>query len=259
MHINPDSRLQQLPPEIQAYARQVVDVLYNTLHEQLIGVYLVGSAALGGFLLGRSDIDIQGICERPLSQQEKEYLTALLAHPSIACPTRGCEFVLYRRENVINPSLSGAFEINLNSGPQMPYHVTYDPKEESSHWFILDRAIAREHGISVWGPQAHDLFGAIERSQLLEAILVSLRWHIEHDGVGYSSVLNACRGWRYAQEHQWTSKRDAAAWAKAQGADHDLITQALALRAGTTETPLDQNKVKQFIRRIIEVVVQQAE
>ncbi|EFH89901.1 aminoglycoside adenylyltransferase domain-containing protein [Ktedonobacter racemifer] len=256
MSINPDTRLQNLPPEIQTYSLQMVQLLHNYLQGNLLGVYIVGSAALGGFIAGRSDIDIQGVCARQLSQEEKEQITSLLAHPSLPCPTRGCEFVLYSREKVTIPSPTAGFEVNLNSGPQMCFHVTYDSKDESFHWFLLDRSIAREHGISIFGPDAHELFGVIPRTWLLNALLTSLRWHTDHDEAGYSSILNACRGWRFAEENQWSSKVDAIEWAKTRVADGELLTQALALRAGTCDKTLDQKKVKQFLNSIRERIEQ---
>lgn len=251
-----DERLQTLPPAIQTYALQVAQLLQDSLQSDLVGVYLVGSAALGGYISGRSDIDIQGVCTRQLAQEEKEQITSLLAHPALPCPTRGCEFVLYSKEKVATPALDAGFEVNLNSGPHMPFHVTYDPKDESAHWFILDRAIAREHGIRIYGPATRDLFGIIPRAHLLEAILVSLRWHTEHDESGYSSVLNACRGWRFAEENQWSSKLDATEWAKDQGVNVELLTQALALRAGTTDKQLDPKQVKQLLITIKDKIEQ---
>ncbi|GCE24470.1 aminoglycoside adenylyltransferase domain-containing protein [Dictyobacter kobayashii] len=256
MSVDPDRRWHTLPPEIQAYALQVVQSLQGYLHEDLIGVYFVGSAALGGFIPGRSDIDIQGVCARQLGQEEKEQIVSLLAHPSLPCPTRGCEFVLYCQEKVAHPAPDAGFELNLNSGPHMPFHVTYGPQAEPAHWFIFDRLIAREHGISIFGPAAHTVFGVIPRTWALNALLTSLRWHIEHDESGYSSVLNACRGWRFAEEHQLSSKTAAVAWAKAHGVDNDLLQQALALRAGTTNKPLDHKKVNQLLNMIEEKVEQ---
>ena len=247
---NPDHRFQNLPPEIQHYALRLVQLLHSSLQDNLVGVYIVGSGALGGFLTGRSDIDIQGVCARPLSQKEKEAITSLLAHPALPCPTRGCEFVLYWSGNVTIPSPTAGFEVNLNSGPQMPFHVAYDPEDESYHWFLLDRAIAREHGISIFGPAASELFGVMPRAWLLNAILTSLQWHIDHDRTGYSSILNACRAWRFAQENRWSSKQEAITWAQSRVDEPDLLSQALALRAGTSDILLDQTKVKQFLRDI---------
>ncbi|GHO87503.1 aminoglycoside adenylyltransferase domain-containing protein [Dictyobacter formicarum] len=252
----PDTRMQNLPPEIQFYASQVAQLLHTYLQEDLSGVYLVGSAALGGFIPGRSDIDIQGVCARQLQREEKEQITALLAHPALPCPTRGCEFVLYRKEAVTTSAPDAGFEINLNSGPQMPLHVTYDPKEESPHWFLFDRAIAHEHGISIFGPPSHELFGAIPRAWLIDAVLASLRWHTDYDESGYSSILNACRGWCFAEENQLYSKAEAVEWARVRVGEHDLLQQALDLRAGTTVEKLDPKKVRQFLNKVRERIEQ---
>ncbi|GCE07951.1 aminoglycoside adenylyltransferase domain-containing protein [Dictyobacter aurantiacus] len=255
-----DTRLQALPMDVQSYASQVVQVLHSYLQEGLLGVYLVGSAALGGFVPGRSDLDIQGVCARHLRQEEKEQLAALLAHPALPCPTRGCELVIYQKDAIAASTSTVGFELNLNSGPQMPLHVTYDAKDESPHWFFFDRAIAREHGIALFGPPPQNLFGVIPRAWLIEAVLISLRWYTDYDETGYASVLNACRGWCFVEENQVRSKKDAVAWATTRVDEGGLLRQALALHAGTTDEKLDAARVRRLldmIQRRVEQVWQE--
>jgi tRNA nucleotidyltransferase (CCA-adding enzyme) len=45
-------------PEISQFGVQVVEVLARRLGSHLVGVYFVGSVALGGYVPGESDIDI---------------------------------------------------------------------------------------------------------------------------------------------------------------------------------------------------------
>ncbi|GLV55746.1 hypothetical protein KDH_25900 [Dictyobacter sp. S3.2.2.5] len=255
-----DTRLQALPLDVQSYVSRVVQMLHDYLREDLLGVYLVGSAALGGFIPGRSDIDIQGVCARHLRQEEKEQLATLLAHPALPCPTRGCELVIYQKDAIAASASTAGFELNLNSGPQMSLHITYDAKDESPHWFFFDRAIAREHGITLFGPPPQDLFGVIPRTWLIEAVLTSLRWYTDYEEANYASVLNACRGWCFVEENQIRSKKDAVAWATTHVDGGDLLRQALALHAGTTDEKLDPARARRFldmVQRRVEQVWQE--
>jgi Domain of unknown function (DUF4111) len=154
-----------------------------------------------------------------------------LSHPRLECPTRGFEFVLYELASVATPRSDAAFEINLNTGPRMELHVSFDPAADPRHWFIIDRAIARIHGVRLCGPQPERLFSALPRLWILQALSESLVWHRTHDLVGHYSVLNASRAWKYATEDGWSSKTRAAAWAKAHApAMRPLVDCCLALR-----------------------------
>lgn len=232
---------------MRAYAVALVERLQAHLGAELLGAYLVGSAAQGGFAPDRSDIDIQAVCAEPLSRVRKEQLVGSLAHPALVCPARGCEFVLYRRAVVAEPTAGGAYEINLNSGPRMPFHVSYDPSGDPAFWFVLDRAMLRDHGLVLIGPRPRELVAPIPYPWLREALLTALRWHAENDAAGADSVLNACRAWRFAHERQWSSKVDAAAWARTHVEAPAIIEQALALRAGTADQALDRDDVRRFV------------
>jgi Domain of unknown function (DUF4111) len=60
---------------------------------------------------------------------------------------------------------------------------------------------------------------------VLDALMESLRWHRTHDLGSPNSVLNACRGWRWAETGVWGSKREGLAWALRQpGVPEGLFT-----------------------------------
>ena len=111
------------------------------------------------------------------------------------------------------PARRPRFAVNLNAGPRMPFHVSFDPADEPAHWFVLDLAILRAHGRTLTGPPPAELVGPIPRRWQLEAVRDSLAWHQANEPALQQSVLNARRGWRYAEEDVWCSKEDAAAWA----------------------------------------------
>jgi hypothetical protein len=46
----------------------------------------------------------------------------------------------------------------------MPLHVSLDPALEPAHWFVVDLAILREHGVALAGPSARALVAPIPRA-----------------------------------------------------------------------------------------------
>jgi hypothetical protein len=221
-----------VPPEVAEYGREAAARLRRVLADDLVGVYFVGSVALGDYIPGRSDIDMVAVTDRPISDDEKRQVVDELSHPNLPCPTRGFEFVLYTRPRVAVASSDAAFEINLNTGPGMAPHVGFDASAEPRFWFVIDRAFAHAFGIAIEGPPAREVFAPVPRPVVLEAMAESLAWHRAHESLGHFTVLNACRAWRYAEAGELGSKADAAEWARQRSADTETIDTALRMRRG---------------------------
>jgi hypothetical protein len=233
--------------EAVSYGRAVAGRLQEILGDGLRGAYLSGSVALGGYVPGQSDIDLFAVCRHSLEVEEKQTVAEIISYEAANCPTRGMEFVLYSQEAVTEPSPSPRFEINLNAGPQMDYHLSFDPASEPSHWFVLDVSIVGQYGLRLIGPPPREVFAPIPRPWLLEALVDSLEWHADHETLLHYSVLNACRSWRYAEEGVMSSKDEAAAWALSHAEDPSIIDSALAVRRGNHCRSLDPAEVRAFV------------
>jgi hypothetical protein len=197
-----------------------------------VAVYLTGSAAQGGWVRDRSDIDAIAISSEPLSDAAKSRLVAPLRQRALPCPARGLELVVYARDAVRAPGSAIAFEINLNTGPTMEERCSFAPSEEPRHWFVIDLAIARAHAVALFGPPAAQVIGPLARADVLAALISSIDWQRDHEPAGANAVLNTCRGWRWAVEGVWSPKGEAGRWAIARGEDPEVIGAALAWRGG---------------------------
>jgi hypothetical protein len=237
-------------PEVERYARELVGWLAGLLDGNLLAVYLIGSAALGNYVSSHSDVDVTAVCRDPLTLRQKRAVVAAVSRGTSAHPIRGVELVLYSLAAVGGPSRSPAFELNLNTGPAMPLHVGVDPAAEPAHWFVLDLAIARDHGVPLRGPAPAALIAPSPREWLLDAVLESLDWHVEHETLGHYSVLNACRSWRFAEEGVWSSKDTAAAWARGRTGETEVLDAAVATRHGDRSRHLDPTAVKAFVHGV---------
>jgi hypothetical protein len=225
-----------LRPDVAAFGEQVTEVLARALGADLVGVYFVGSVALGGYVPGESDVDIAAVSGAALTDPHKQSVAAAIIEASAACPARGLEFTLYRREVAGARPAGAGFEVNANGGPRMPTAVHTDPATEPGFWYVLDRAIAHRSGLAISGPPARRIFADVPRGTLLEAMGESMAWHRAHEKATLYSVLNACRAWRFAAEDVLGSKLEGAAWARARWPDPGLIDAAVALRRGEHAT-----------------------
>ena len=219
-------------PEIAAFGDQVASALARILGDELVGVCFVGSVALGGYVSGESDVDIVGVSRSALDERQKRSVAAAIVTVSEACPARGVEFTLYRRDVAGSLPRGADFEVNANAGPHMPIAVHLDAAAEQGFWYVIDRAIAHRSGVAVTGPRPRAVFADVPRRILLDALSASMAWHRLHEKATLYSVLNACRAWRFAAEDVLGSKLDGAAWARTRWPDTATIDAAVALRHG---------------------------
>ena len=154
------------------------------------------------------------------------------------------------------PARTPRVEINLNTGPKMDYHLSFDPASKPAHCFVLDISVVGEYGSRLTGPPAREVFAPIPRSWLQEALEDSLEWHADHETLLHYSVLNACRSWRYAKEGIMSSKDDAAVWALSPAEDPSIIDSALAIRRGDHSRSLDPAEVRTFVLGIKACIAQ---
>ena len=234
------------PEDVADFGDRVAGALRSSLGQEFVGAYFVGSIALGGYVSGQSDIDIAAVCEQTIPHDTRQAIATELLQVTTHCPARGLEFSLYRLDVVSSPPEGADFEVNVNGGPRMDVRVRLSPDEQPGFWYVLDRAIAHRHGVTIAGPPAADVFADAPRERLLDAMRESMRWHRTHERATLYSVLNGCRAWRFAAEDTLGSKLAGAAWARSRWHDRSLIDAAVDLRHGRAAR-LDEDAVDEFL------------
>jgi hypothetical protein len=195
---------------IDDYLANLVTRVEEATGPRLVGVYLMGSAALGDFDAATSDLDVQAVTTERLAEGERRDLAARLTHAALPVPVRGLEFVLYARDELDPPRP----QLNLNTGPRMTERLDLEPDPDEWFWFVLDVAIGREPARALAGPPAAEVFPPVRREHVLEALRASEAWHAEHADPERRFVAAArARAWRH--DGRWRSKREAVAWARA--------------------------------------------
>ena len=238
------------PRDVVAFASRLADTLATAMGYETIGVYLHGSAALGGFVPGVSDVDILAVVARPHRRRTQRRLGQLLRAAADTCPGSGLEASIITAATA--RSLGDCrFEVHVTTSPGdqklvCGAHHCGDPD------LVLHSAVCRQHGVAIAGPPPQEVFGLVPRQRILTALLHELRWAKEHGTEAYA-VLNACRAWRYIDDDTFTSKIEAGAWAIQHGAPNvvaDALTQQRSGRHRTEPSPLAQRFVDDIEHRI---------
>ena len=181
-----------------------------------------------------------------------------LRNESLPCPARGLELVVYTEGVAREQTPAAGYELDLNSGRAMPFRLSVTPDDAARHWYVIDRAIIREHGLTVHGPPAREVFAPFERETLLRMLSESVGWHkASADARLDDTVLNGCRAWRFVEERVWSSKVGAGSWARQRARDPELISEALAARLGNER--LAAERVAAFTRRVQRCIEDAAE
>jgi hypothetical protein len=232
-----------------AYVAEIVTRTRDVLGGDLLAVCLMGSAALGDYRPGRSDIDVAVIAARPLPIVAREALVAALEHEALPCPARGLELVAYDPAGLADPR-GPAYLINLNTGPRMQRSVSFDPAENPQFWFTLDVAIGRTLGRTLLGPPPAELFPELPDAMVRSAASDSLDWWSAHGGHPSTAVLAAGVAWRWAETGTWSSKGAAARWAAERAPEPDVLLAALDRREGDGTHPFDEAAARRFVAMV---------
>ena len=217
-------------PAPAAYLQELVRRVQVVAGERLLGVWLLGSAALHDFDPARSDLDVQAVSTTPLTLGERRSLAAALEHEALPCPARGLEFVLYARDDLT--AVDGpAYGLNLNTGARMEHRLSFDATADPRFWFTIDLSIARQHALALAGPSPADAFPSLPDALVRSALRDAMEWYALEGGSLAQTVLSATRTWAWATDGRWLSKAESADWARERLADPGPVDRALALRA----------------------------
>ncbi|GAC1649406.1 MAG: DUF4111 domain-containing protein [Ktedonobacteraceae bacterium] len=211
------------------------------LGQNLIGIYLHGSLALGGFQPARSDINVIVVTGQRMDLEVK----------------RACVELLLRVSKMPSP-IDIYFLAEQDIFPfqhPLPYDLHYDETWRESaqqelrngqweHWnedtwhdsnLTLCLAVLHHCGICLYGKPILEALPFVSEQDFREAIIKDMQVALSrplHNPISF--VLNACRVSAYLHDGTILSKEAGGVWGLAHLPEqyHPLIQQALALTRG---------------------------
>jgi hypothetical protein len=229
----------------------------GVLVDDLIGLYLYGSAVTGGFDADVSDLD----------------LVAVAAQEVVALDLAGLER-MHRLFEEQNPEWSGRIEVvyigratlasyRTSTGslavisPGEPFHLRDDRAADwVQNWYLV-----RETGRRLTGPPANEVVPTVAWSEFVDATVryadeVGKRsWADVGSGTLAYTILTLCRALRVVQTQTPGSKQESAAWARERFPDWAwLIEASLDCRLSGGKVGLDDESsraaAKTFIAQV---------
>lgn len=227
------------------------------LGEQLVGIYLHGSLAMGCFNPRRSDIDIVIIVREGLGPDDKRIMANYLVRHSV-------------NPHPIELSVMRLADLNpWRYPPTYDFHYSEDYREKfqanlkTSDWknwtngstpgdpdLAAHIPVLCERGIVLKGQDISEIFPNVPDSDYRAALIYDVTTAssriVENPVYG---VLNLCRVQLYMAEAQIASKSEAGEWAltRLPAEYHPLISRALDLYKGRlVEEKFEDTKIRDF-------------
>jgi hypothetical protein len=231
-------------PDVNALVAALHEDIAGILGQHLIGLYLEGSLANGGFDRD-SDVDFIAVVDEAVTPHQFDALQAL--HERLAQMPLWCALQL--EGSYVPASFARRHDPNSITHPNIERGEGERLKwaQHDASWDV-HRHIVRERGIVVAGPPPETLIEPVPADTLRNAALTALRdWAVPMLEApariaqrGYQSfiVLSLCRILFTLETGEINSKQDAAAWMmQRQTAWTPLVQRALFSRS-TPDLPM---------------------
>lgn len=221
------------PARLSAYAQQLADELEKASGSRLRAAYLHGSGALGGWMPGRSDVDMLFVAADAIPRAAVDAMARTLLAAADDGPGRGLECSIVAEAHARHPAPPWPFLAHVVAGPGQQTRIVHPSgRTPGDPDLLMHYAVCREAGWRVSGPPAARLIGVVSRSAVLGYLAEELRWGLEHAPEAYA-VLNACRAMVYLTDQEIVSKIAGGEAALSRGTGPaDVIRRALGQQQG---------------------------
>lgn len=221
-----------IPHQLAPYLADLTAMVRDAVGTDLVGIWLIGSAAQEAYEHGVSDVDVFAVTRSRHPEHDRVTLGERIVHPALPCPTVGLEFVWYALPDLDPLGDPVQFQLNVNGGLARPSVIQLAP-EGPNYWAVLDLAAALRVGVPLGdSPPPEDALPALPDHRVAQAIRESLAWHDGPDAGSPNRVLNLARLLVLVEDGTWLSKQAGAAALIARHPEFaDAVSEALLARA----------------------------
>ncbi|MEO8073095.1 MAG: aminoglycoside adenylyltransferase domain-containing protein [Acidobacteriota bacterium] len=214
----------KIPNSVNIVLKEIIERLQTYFGKELIGIYLHGSLAMGGFNEISSDIDILIITENKLSLENKKDLSQIILKLSEKAPANGFELSVVALKNLKNFVYPTPYEFHFSIDHLQRFKegkVDFtDGKTDPD--LAAHFVITKERGVCLFGQPIAEIFPDVPRKYYLDSVTKDVEWSYERISEGADNgklnvpvygVLNFCRVIALINEGLITSKLEGGKWA----------------------------------------------
>lgn len=230
----------------------------QTLGDNLVGIYLHGSAAMDCFNPQKSDLDLILVVEHDIPDCDKLVFMGNVVSLNEEAPAKGIELSIVKKE-YCNPFVYPMpFELHFSCAHINWFKANPEDYVKNMHGTDKDLAahftIIRRFGIVLYGAWIEEVFGEVPTKDYMDSIWADVENACEEilDNPLYV-VLNLCRVLAYLREDLVLSKKAGGEWAiKTLPREyHALIENALECYETDREMKVESEMAQDFARKLL--------
>lgn len=232
---------------------EIVDESKMIFKEDLTGIYLHGSLAMGCFNPKKSDIDLMIVIKNSITDTQKQQFMNHVAELNKTAPEKGIELSIVKEEYCRKFLYPTPFELHFSSAhlqwfiddPADYIHkMNGTDKDLAAHFTII-----KKYGVVLYGEEINDVFADVPRKDYIDSI-----WY-DVEGAGEDiledpvyMILNLCRAAAFLKNDLILSKKQGGEWAlkNLSARYRTLISKALQSYRLGTEMVLDRMEAQKF-------------
>ena len=218
----------------QTLLNRLINDCKEILKENLIGIYLHGSLAMGCFNPLKSDIDVLIVINKTMKENEKRLIMESIVSINKLAPEKGIEMSIVKEEYCNKFIYPTPFELHFSIMHLDWYTMNPDDYIEKMNGRDRDLAahfsVIKNRGVVLFGKDIDDVFADIPKDAYLDSIRNDIA-DAEEDIVSNPVyiILNLCRVLAYVKDSKVLSKKEGGDWGLKNvcGKFYNLIMNAL--------------------------------
>ena len=247
--------------EIKNLTEQFVDKSTHILKDNLVGIYLHGSAVMGCFNPAKSDIDLIIIINDKMSNDSKREYMEMVVDLNSSAPAKGIEMSIVRKD-VCNPFVYPTpFEIHFSVGHLEWYKdnpedyilkMNGTDKDLAAHFTII-----LKRGKCLFGLPIEEVFSEVPKADYMDSIwfdIAEAPKDITEDTMYLT--LNLARVLAFAKDNLVLSKKEGGKWGLKNVPEeyHSLIADALSEYESNTKPEYDLELAVRYAEYMIKSI-----
>lgn len=240
---------------------EIVDKSKLIFKEELTGIYLHGSLAMGCFNPSKSDIDLIIVIKNDITDIQKLQFMNYVVELNKIAPSKGIELSIVKKEYCTNFLYPTPFELHFSNAhlqwfvdnPEDYIHkMNGTDKDLAAHFKII-----KKYGVVLQGEEINDVFADVPRKEYIDSIWFDVegaREVILKEPV--YMILNLCRVAAFLKNDLILSKKQGGEWAlqNLPAQYHALISEALQSYMLGNEMDLDNLETQRFADYMLQMI-----
>lgn len=240
---------------------EFIDITKEIIGEQLTGIYLHGSLAMGCFNPEKSDIDLIVIIEENISDTQKMEFMKRIIILNHQAPKKGLEISIVKRK-YCKPFLHPTpFELHFS-----PVHLQWfhdDPQNYVENMKGQDKDLAahftiiNQYGITLYGEKIENVFAEVPKNEYIDSIWEDVQNATEDiTKQPMYIILNLCRILAFLKDGLYLSKQEGGKWAieHLSSCYSYIISSAMECYGSNRNMIIEEKEAQKFAKEMLDAI-----